>query len=61
MEDTGALDCLEKLQEHENDQFFNKSVHLLKQYFGGEEVDSGNVQNSNFSFSQQVPVGGFNF
>lgn len=63
---------LEELQNHQNEDVYNKSVKLLETYFGAEEEDENiapNVNNNSanapsFSFGSNVQYqypGGFAF
>lgn len=43
IEESGGLDLLEKLQEHENVKVYERAVGILERYFAAEEEDSENV------------------
>lgn len=42
-----GIDKLESLQEHENEVIYNKSVHIIEAYFGGEEEESTPLNEEN--------------
>jgi len=54
IDENGGVEKIEKLQEHENDDIYNKCVKIIETYFNGEEVDDENiaptVQNNEFKF-----------
>jgi HEAT repeat protein len=55
VEECGGLDKLEELQRHENEQIYEKSVHLLKEYFEGDEEETDmapavDATNNQFAF-----------
>jgi importin subunit alpha-1 len=41
VEECGGLDQLEALQRHDNEEVYDKSVRVLREYFESEPVDSG--------------------
>jgi hypothetical protein len=41
VEECGGLDQLEALQRHDNEDVYDKSVRVLREYFESEEVDNG--------------------
>jgi len=60
IEEAGGIDRLEELQQHENQEVYDKSVKILEDFFGGEEP----TQQQSFSFGNNqnfVPEGGFKF
>ena len=60
IEECGGLDLLEKLQMHENDRIYKKSVDILEDFFGAEEDDQNLVPNSTedaFSFGAPSQAG----
>eukprot|EP00210_Caulerpa_lentillifera_P003263 g3114.t1 len=62
IEDSGGLDRIEHLQEHQNEDIYNKAVNILESYFELEEVDGENmipVEQPNFTFGtgQNPPPG----
>lgn len=70
VEECGGLDHLENLQQHENEDIYEKSVKLLKDYFDSEEEEQETVapvvNGNQFSFglaptTSVVPTGGFVF
>jgi hypothetical protein len=60
-----GIDKLEALQEHSNEDIYQKAVTLLEKYFGeeGDEDENllPNVSNGGFTFGAAPAVGGFNF
>jgi hypothetical protein len=56
IDEAGGIDKLENLQEHENEEIYQKSIRILETYFGGEDAptDSENLMpssnQSTFSF-----------
>mmetsp|Transcript_24931 Transcript_24931/g.43014 ORF Transcript_24931/g.43014 Transcript_24931/m.43014 type:complete len:530 (+) Transcript_24931:65-1654(+) len=69
IDEAGGLDRIEQLQNHQNNEVYEKAVHILENYYGAEpEVDAQvapqvdpNAQMYQFGGVQQVPQGGFNF
>lgn len=72
IEECGGLDHIENLQRHDNNEVYEKVIHILKEYFGSdEEVDdtelAPTVDNTNNQFTfgtgppKQAPTGGFVF
>jgi len=68
-EEIGASDVIENLQEHDNENIYQKSLDIIENFFGSGEEDenlSPNEIDGQFSFGQQTkPVhldfGGNNF
>ena len=64
-----GVDKIEKLQNHENPEIYNKSVNLIEAFFGGDEVEDQNLAPSvdsnagmyTFGHDNTMPEGGFNF
>jgi len=61
-----GIDKLESLQEHHNEEIYQKAIALLEKYFGedGDEDENllPNVANGGFAFGAAAPVvGGFSF
>lgn len=57
VDEAEGVDKLELLQEHENEEVYEKSVKILETYFGGEEdiesenvAPQGNMNSNTFSF-----------
>jgi len=54
IDEYGGLEQIEKLQEHENEEIYNKCVEMIETYFEGEEVDNENIapsiQDNGFKF-----------
>jgi len=69
VEECGGLDSLENLQQHENEEIYEKSVKLLKDFFESEEQEDEEVpavDGNQFAFgltnnNAVVPAGGFTF
>lgn len=67
VEECGGLDSLESLQQHENEDIYEKALKMLKDFFESEEQDEEEVPAVNgnqFAFGQTsavVPAGGFAF
>lgn len=71
IDEAGGIDRLENLQEHSNEDIYEKSVRLIETYFGSEEVASENLvpqvsANNTYSFGladtkQVAQSQGFNF
>lgn len=66
VEDADGLDKIEALQEHQNEDLYEKAVAILETYFECEEGDDQNLapqmQGNQYAFGQAVPqAGGFNF
>lgn len=60
----GGIDNLEKLQEHPNEDVYNRAVKIIESYFGGDAEDqqlAPQQTGTGFSFgAQNIPQGGFN-
>ncbi|CAF4887197.1 unnamed protein product [Pieris macdunnoughi] len=50
LEEIGALDKIEALQEHENEQIYKKSLHILDTYFSDGEDQIAQPEQSNEEF-----------
>ena len=51
IEEIGGQDSLEKLQDHDSDEVYQKSMGILKRYFDAEEeVDDGDADGNQFGF-----------
>jgi len=53
VEECHGLDKLEQLQNHQNQEIYEKSVNILETYFAAEEEDqnvSPNINNGSFHF-----------
>lgn len=70
MEESGGLDHLESLQRHDNDEIYEKSIHILREFFESEEDEAPDAQSfpvanaTQFNFGvapATAPIGGFNF
>jgi len=67
IESVGGLDKIESLQQHSNQDVYEKAVRILEQFFiieGEEEIEGIVPENAGnqFAFQQaQAPEGGFNF
>lgn len=67
IEDSEGLEKIESLQNHDNDEIYEKAVKLLETYWCEEKDDilpSGNGYQSGFNFGSKepsLPSGGFNF
>lgn len=67
VEECGGLDNLENLQQHENEEIYEKSVKLLKEYFESEEEEeemaapTANNNQFNFGTTAVMPTTGFSF
>ena len=66
MDEVGGIDALEKLQEHENEKVYNRSITILTSYFGEVEEDcSENIAPTNdgntYSFGMTSNTGKANF
>jgi len=69
VDECGGLDAIEELQQHENEDVYDKCVNILKNYFDSEEdEDAGmapqvNTSTDQFSFglSGQAPGAQFSF
>ena len=64
-DEADGVDKLEALQEHHNEEVYQKAVDLLEKYFGedGDEDENllPNVQNGGFTFGAAPNVGAFTF
>merc|ERR1719478_711304 len=61
----GGLDKIEQLQNHQQNEIYEKAMKLIQKYFGFAD-DDGDVQpevndQQQFAFGMQQPQGGFNF
>lgn len=64
IEEIGALDKIEDLQNHENEQVYKKALSIIEMYFSEEEGDgvTSTTNGQAFDFdSGNVPEGGFSF
>lgn len=70
VDESGGLDNIEDLQEHENVDIYDKAVQLIEKYFGEEEEECENMAPTvsanakTFDFGAPVaaaPLGQFNF
>jgi len=70
VEECGGLDNLESLQRHDNEEIYDKSIKLLREYFESEEDEDAatvpmvNAASNQFNFGMgaaAAPEGGFNF
>eukprot|EP01097_Dermamoeba_algensis_P003276 TRINITY_DN2309_c0_g1_i1.p1 TRINITY_DN2309_c0_g1~~TRINITY_DN2309_c0_g1_i1.p1 ORF type:complete len:531 (-),score=137.66 TRINITY_DN2309_c0_g1_i1:599-2158(-) len=66
IEEADGLDKIERLQKHQNNDIYERSVRILENYFGAEEdeEDHNLVPDqgaSTFSFGTKAPEGGFTF
>mmetsp|Transcript_19747 Transcript_19747/g.50133 ORF Transcript_19747/g.50133 Transcript_19747/m.50133 type:complete len:532 (+) Transcript_19747:94-1689(+) len=39
VENAGGLDTIEELQNHDNEDIYSKAIHIIEEYFDGEEND----------------------
>ena len=69
IDDCGGLDKIENLQNHDNNEIYEKAVKILERYWA-EEDDEQNIQDNGdgsqqgFSFVDNqptLPPGGFKF
>lgn len=67
VDDAGGLEKIENLQNHDNNEIYEKAVKILETYWVDEDdepLPPGDTSNSGFSFGVNelpVPSGGFNF
>jgi len=65
IEEADGLDKIEALQNHQNNDIYEKAVKILETYFAAEEDDNTLAPamdaNQNFQFGTAPPPGGFNF
>ena len=63
IEEIGGQDSLEKLQDHDSDEVYQKSMGILKRYFDAEEeVDDGfDVHPNGMSMADDFGLGGPSF
>lgn len=67
IEEAEGLDKIEQLQNHQNNDIYEKAVKILEVYFGGEEEDPSiapamDASQQTYQFGANVPhQGGFNF
>jgi hypothetical protein len=57
VEECGGLDALENLQRHDNEEIYDKSIRMLRDYFESEEEEENMtapaVEGNQFAFGQQ--------
>ncbi|VVD04749.1 unnamed protein product [Leptidea sinapis] len=51
LEEIGALDKIESLQEHENEEVYKKSLHILDTYFAAQEDKTAQPEQSDEQFT----------
>eukprot|EP01118_Nematostelium_gracile_P018945 TRINITY_DN858_c0_g1_i1.p1 TRINITY_DN858_c0_g1~~TRINITY_DN858_c0_g1_i1.p1 ORF type:complete len:519 (-),score=189.94 TRINITY_DN858_c0_g1_i1:255-1811(-) len=64
VEEAEGLDKIEQLQNHQNNDIYEKAVKILELYFGGEEEDpdiAPTMDNQQYQFGANAPQGGFRF
>jgi len=67
IEEAEGLDKIEQLQNHQNNDIYEKAVKILEVYFGGEEEDPSiapamDASQQTYQFGANIPhQGGFNF
>eukprot|EP01125_Pyxidicula_operculata_P002972 TRINITY_DN129_c0_g1_i1.p1 TRINITY_DN129_c0_g1~~TRINITY_DN129_c0_g1_i1.p1 ORF type:complete len:518 (-),score=165.53 TRINITY_DN129_c0_g1_i1:226-1779(-) len=66
IEDCNGLDKIENLQNHSNNEIYEKVISILEEYFGAEEEDQNtapniNAANNSFAFGVGSNVNNFNF
>lgn len=65
IDEADGLEKIESLQNHTNNDIYEKAMRILENYFGLEDDDAQNlhpeVQGNQFAFGAQAPTGGFQF
>lgn len=68
VEEAEGLNKIEELQNHQNNDIYEKAVKILEQYFAAEEDDASlnpavdqNTHQFQFTNTMQAPQGGFKF
>jgi len=66
IEESEGLDKIEQLQNHQNNDIYEKAVKILEVYFGGEEEDASlapqmDANQQTYQFGANIPQGGFKF
>lgn len=63
IEECGGLDRIETLQNHSNENVYQKSLHFIERYFQGDEENNTSATTTvmNLDTVPQDPVGGYNF
>jgi HEAT repeat protein len=66
IENCNGLDSIEELQNHQNNEIYEKAVNILETYFGAEADDQNTAPNVNssmnaFNFESDPTSGGFSF
>ncbi|OUS48808.1 armadillo-type protein [Ostreococcus tauri] len=65
VDEADGLEKIESLQNHTNNDIYEKAMRLLETYFGLEDDDAQNllpeVQGDQFAFGAAAPTGGFQF
>jgi len=60
----GGLDKIEQLQNHQQNEIYEKAMKIIQKYFGFEDDDAmapAAEANNQFTFGAAAPQGGFNF
>lgn len=63
VEECGGLDSIEELQQHANENIYNKALYIIEQYFCEDEDAAGHPPNNGSSdfVAAGVPDAGFSF
>ena len=66
IEESEGLDKIEQLQNHQNNEIYEKALKILEVYFGGEEEDSSiapamDANQQTYQFGANVPQAAFKF
>jgi len=67
IEAADGLDKLEALQNHQNNEIYEKAVKIIEDYFGGEEEEDQNIapnmetSSNTFSFGSNLQPSNFVF